>query len=89
MIKLEHNWRIKTLINLEKNTWNISNVDSRLITRLNQLRDLPLNNFTTEDLRIMIGQQTSLMYMVPLAIETLSINLFAEGDLFEDVIIEV
>ena len=31
----------------------------------------------------MIGQQMSLPYLIPLAIETLSINLFAEGDLFE------
>lgn len=83
MIKIEQNWRTKTLTNLEKEKWNVSNLDSRLITRLTQLRDQPLNNFTTEDLRIMIGQQMSLLYLVPLAIETLSINLFAEGDLFE------
>lgn len=83
MIKLEQNWRTKTLTNLEKEKWNVSNMDSRLINRLTQLRDQPLNNFTTEDLRIMIGQQMSLLYLVPLAIETLSINLFAEGDLFE------
>jgi hypothetical protein len=31
----------------------------------------------------MIGQQLSFPYLFPLAIETLSINLFAEGDLFE------
>jgi len=83
MIKLEHNWRTKTLTNLEKEKWNSSDFDTRLITRLNQLRDIPLDDFTTEDLRIMIGQQMSLPYLIPLAIETLSINLFAEGDLFE------
>ncbi|WP_018343616.1 contact-dependent growth inhibition system immunity protein [Cytophaga aurantiaca] len=83
MIKLEHNWKTKTLSHLEKQKWNDSSFDSRLILRLNQLRDIPLNTFTTEDLRIMIGQQMSLPYLIPLSIETLSINLFAEGDLFE------
>jgi hypothetical protein len=83
MIKLEHNWKTKTLNTLEKRKRNSSNLDSRLIIRLTELQDTPLNTFSTEDLRIMIGQQLSLNYLVPLAIEVLSINLFAEGDLFE------
>lgn len=83
MIKLEHNWRTKTLSNLEKEKWNTSDFDSRLVTKSTQLRNIPLENFTTEDLRIMIGQQMSLPYLVPMAIEILSINIFAEGDLFE------
>lgn len=31
----------------------------------------------------MIGQQFSLDYLIPLALETLTANLFAEGDFFE------
>ena len=31
----------------------------------------------------MIGQQIGLNYLIPLAIETLTIDLFAEGDFFE------
>lgn len=83
MIKLENNWRQKTLTNLEKDDWQYFDSDSRLIKRTTELRKVPLNKFTTEDLRIMIGQQFSLDYLIPLAIETLSVNIFAEGDFYE------
>ncbi len=83
MTKLENNWRQKTLTNLEKDDWQHFDSDSRLIKRTKELRKVPLNKFTTEDLRIMIGQQFSLDYLIPLAIETLSVNIFAEGDFYE------
>ena len=83
MTKLENNWRQKTLTNLEKDDWQHFDSNSRLIKRTKELRKVPLNKFTTEDLRIMIGQQFSLDYLIPLAIETLSVNIFAEGDFYE------
>lgn len=82
-MKLENNWRQKTLENLEKDYWRNKDYDSHLVRRCHELRKLPLNNFTTEDLRIMIGQQISLDYLIPLALEVLTIDLFAEGDFFE------
>jgi len=82
-MKLENNWRYKTLENLEKEVWSISDLSSRLVTRCNELRKIPLNKFTIEELRIMIGQQFSLDYLVPLSIDVLSEDIFAEGDLFE------
>ena len=82
-MKLENNWRQKTLENLEKDYWNSPGYDSHLVRRCHELRKLPLDNFTTEDLRIMIGQQISLDYLIPLALEVLTIDLFAEGEFFE------
>ena len=82
-MKLENNWRQKTLENLEKDFWGKPDFDSHLVTRCYELRKLPLDNFTTEDLRIMIGQEIGLDYLIPLAIEVLTIDLFAEGDFFE------
>jgi hypothetical protein len=82
-MKLENNWRQKTLENLEKDFWGKPDYDSHLVTRCYELRKLPLDNFTTEDLRIMIGQEISLDYLIPLALEVLAIDLFAEGDFFE------
>ena len=82
-MKLENNWRQKTLENLEKDFWGKPDYDSHLVTRCHELTKLPLDNFTTEDLRIMIGQQISLDYLIPLALEVLTIDLFAEGDFFE------
>jgi hypothetical protein len=83
MAKLENNWRQKTLTMLEKEEWKEPDNVSRLVTRTIELRKIPLDKFSTEDLRLMIGQQFSLDYLVPLAFETLSVDLFAEGDFFE------
>lgn len=82
-MKLENNWRQKTLENLEKDYWKNPDYDSHLVRRCHELRKLPLDKFSTEDLRIMIGQQINLDYLIPLALEVLTIDLFAQGDFFE------
>ena len=82
-MKLENNWRQKTLENLEKDFWSNPDYDSHLVKRCHELRKIPLDNFTTEDLRIMIGQQIGLNYLIPLALEVLTKDLFAEGVFFE------
>jgi len=84
-MKLENNWRQKTLESLEKKTWPPLNseVDSHLIKTCKSLRKKPLQDFTTEDLRILIGQEIGLDFLLPLAIETLTNDLFAEGDMYE------
>ena len=73
-MKLENNWRQKTLENLEKDYWDNPSYDSHLVKRCHELRKIPLDSFTTEDLRIMIGQQIGLDYLIPLALETLTID---------------
>lgn len=85
MIKLENNWRQKSLESLEKKTWPALSSDegSYLIKTCNSLRKKQLQDFTTEDLRIMIGQEIGLYFLIPLAIETLTDNLFSEGDYYE------
>ena len=82
---MENNWRQKTLENLEKKTWSEfgSEEGSYLIKTCNSLRKKQLQDFTTEDLRIMIGQEIGLYFLMPLAIETLTDNIFAEGDYYE------
>ena len=80
---MENNWKQKNLDNLEKDTWTSSPNDTNLVKRCTELRKLPLNQFTTEDLRIMIGQRIGLKYLIPLALETLFNDLFVEGNFFE------
>lgn len=84
-LKMENSWRQKSLENLEKNIWPPLSADecSYLIKTCNLLRKKQLQDFTTEDLRIMIGQEIGLYFLMPLAIETLTDNLFAEGDMYE------
>jgi len=85
MIKLENNWRQKSLESLEKKTWPALSSDegSYLIRTCNLLRKKQLQDFTTEDMRIMIGQEIGLYFLMPLVIETLTNDLFAEGDMYE------
>jgi hypothetical protein len=83
MTKLEHNWRQKTLENLEKYFWSTPNFDSHVVRRTSELRKVQLSNYSIEDLRLMIGQGFGLDYLVPLALEKLAKNLFAEGEFYE------
>jgi hypothetical protein len=81
MKKHENNWRFKTLENLEKEIWPKIDFDSHLVKTTAHLRRVPLNDFSVEDLRIMIGQHFSLFYLVPLALEKLEENILCEGDM--------
>ncbi|HEU5092379.1 MAG TPA: contact-dependent growth inhibition system immunity protein, partial [Nitrospira sp.] len=46
------------------------------------LYEKPLKDFTVENLRVMIGQSIGLEFLIPLAIEVLEQNPFAEGDYY-------
>lgn len=82
-MKLEHNWRFKTLEHLEKDVWGLDTYGSHLTSTIHRLRKKVLNDYAIEDLRISIGQQMGLPYLVPLAIEILKENISAEGDFYE------
>lgn len=78
-------WKSQTLENLEKNNWPalVEDEASYLAITCHRLRKKPLVDFSVEDLRIMIGQNIGLKYLVPIAIELLDDNILAEGDLYE------
>jgi hypothetical protein len=84
IMKFEDNWKYKTLETLEKKIWPplSQNEGSHLIKTCNFLSKKPLKDFTTEDLRVMIGQDIGLKYLIPLAIDILKSNIIAEGDLY-------
>ena len=82
-MKLENNWRFKTLEHLEKDVWGPDTYGSKLTSTIHRLRKKVLNDFSIEDLRITIGQQEGLPYLVPLAIEVLKEDISAEGDFYE------
>lgn len=82
-IKFENNWKFKSLESLEKDYWDdVPKDESLLVSTCHGLRKQPLNTFSTEDLRLMIGQNIGLKFLIPLAIEFLEKNILAEGDLF-------
>jgi hypothetical protein len=81
-MKFEKNWKFKSLDSLEKTNWPLDDT-TNLIRRVTSLRKVPLNEFTTEDLRLMIGQDVSLDYLIPVALERLEEYAFIEGDFYE------
>jgi hypothetical protein len=74
--------RSKSLQQLGWQDWGEATYDSRLVKECHRLRRVPLSKFEAEDLRIMIGQNLGLEYLVPLAIEQLQEDPLAEGAYF-------
>lgn len=56
---------------------------SHVVLTCHALRRKPLREFTIEDLRLMIAQRQSLVYLIPLAIERLEQNPLVAGDFYE------
>ncbi|WP_165250133.1 contact-dependent growth inhibition system immunity protein [Paludisphaera soli] len=71
--------RSKTLQEIERRDWGEPTYDSYLVTTCHRLRRKPLDKFTAEDLRIMIGQKISLPILMPLAVEWLEREPLAAG----------
>ena len=72
----------QTLDELEGVAWGPPAFDSRLVTRAHRLRRVPIGQYGVEDLRLMIGQEIGLPYLVPLALGHLDSNALVAGDLY-------
>jgi hypothetical protein len=75
--------RSKSLEQLEDKNWGEPDYDSGLVIECHRLARIPLREFTPENLRIMIGQQIGLPYLIPLALELLRDDPFTAGDCYE------
>lgn len=71
-----------TLEELEDEVWGEPDFHSRLVLTCHALRKKDLDRFTTEDLRIMVGQTISMPILLPRAIAVLERDPLAEGDFF-------
>ena len=74
--------RNQSLQDLDGQDWGEATFPSYLVRTCHALRRKPLREFTVEDLRIMIGQNIGLEYLVPLALERLQRDPFAAGDFY-------
>jgi hypothetical protein len=72
----------KTLNQLEGSHVERPTFSSHLVTACHALRQKPLKDFTIEDLRIMIGQNLGMEFLVPMAIDRLEKDPLAEGDFY-------
>jgi predicted protein tyrosine phosphatase len=73
--------RDKTLEELQ-GPWGEPSFQSHLILECHRLSKVALKDFNPGDLRIMIGQQIALKYLVPLAIDVLQNDPLIEGTYF-------
>tara|TARA_Y100001935_G_C16836761_1_gene282061 strand:- start:36 stop:443 length:408 start_codon:yes stop_codon:yes gene_type:complete len=74
----------KSLESLEKDNWGaIPTDESYLVTTCYSLRKSPLNKLNVENLRMLIGQNIGLKYLIPIALDILEQNVMAEGDFYE------
>ena len=80
-----------SLEKLEGVYWGDANFESNLVTQCHELRKIPLQQLTIENLRILIGQKIGIKYLIPIAIDYLEENAwhsgnFYCGDLLENVL---
>lgn len=72
-----------TIEGIERSRWPDPGPNaSSLVRRCVALRRKPLSQFTTEDLRIMLGQQIAVPILLPMAVAVLLDDPFAEGDYY-------
>ncbi|MCI5076263.1 contact-dependent growth inhibition system immunity protein [Oricola sp.] len=70
----------QSIEDIEKDYWGEPEFASRLVSTCHALRRKPLDRFTVEDLRVMIGQNLSLPILMPMALDRLRADPLAEGD---------
>jgi hypothetical protein len=72
----------RTLEQLEGQVWPAPDIDTHLVLECHRLRKVPLNQFSVENLRIMIGQQVGLEHLLTIALEKLQVDPWLEGDYY-------
>jgi len=72
----------KSLQELENCDLGEPTYDSHLVIMCHKLHRVPLKLFNIENLRIMIGQNIGLKFLVPLALNHLHSHPLAQGDLY-------
>jgi hypothetical protein len=72
----------QSLQDLEGDNWGEPTYESHLVQTIHALRRKPLNEFTVEDLRIMLGQSVGVKHLVPLALAHLERDPFVAGDFY-------
>lgn len=84
MAKSLNHLRQQSLETLENQSWgDTSDAPTNLVRRCIELSKIPIADFSSSDLRLMIGQQFGLPYLIPLALEKLQENIFIETDFYE------
>jgi hypothetical protein len=71
-----------TLEQLENNYWGEPEYPSSLVINCHKYRKIPVKDLEAEHLRLLIGQNIGLKFLVPIAIERLKHNILEQGDFY-------
>lgn len=83
MKTLENNWRQKSIENLEKDFWGQPPKDSTpLVDKVHRLRTIQIEKLEPKDIRLLIGQNVGLRFLIPVALDILSGDIFADTDFY-------
>jgi hypothetical protein len=72
-----------TLEELENEVWPEPDFHSSLVIICHRLWKTPIDEFTSEDLCLMIGQEFGVRHLMPKALSALQANPLVEGDYWE------
>jgi hypothetical protein len=86
---MAHTNRTLSLEILEKDFWKKPDEwYSFLEEACHSYRKIPIEQLSIEQLRLLIGQNIGLNYLLPIAFEKLKANILAEGDCYEGDLLE-
>ena len=71
-----------TLDDLDPPSWPAADSGSGLVATCHALRRKPIVDFTTEDLRVMIGQRIATPILLPIAVKLLASDPLVSGDCY-------
>jgi hypothetical protein len=75
--------RRRSLSELEADDWGLAPEGATaLVAKVHAYRRKPVGELTDEELRLLLGQNEGLLWLVPLAIERLERDPCASGDLY-------
>jgi hypothetical protein len=78
-----------SLQEIEGSDWGEPTYNSRVISESHRLRRIPLKNLSTEDLRLLIGQDIGTQHIVPIALRILFEDPFASGQYYPGDLLDV
>jgi hypothetical protein len=67
---------------LENHYWKTPDTSYPLVEKCQAYRKIPVDQLSIEQLRLLVGQDIGLPFLVPKALQQLTKNILAEGDLY-------
>jgi|GEM_PF-287058 len=78
----------KTLEELEGEDWGEQRFPSYVVTTCVQMRRKPLRELSDEEIRLALGQQMGVRFLLPIALQRLQSDPLVRGDMYEGALLK-